>query len=84
MTEQLNKDQILWRCRRGMLELDLLLHSYMNQKFDHLSENDLAHFIILLNYPDQTLLEILMGRQIPSDPKLIPLVSEIRRAAATA
>ena len=84
MTEQLNKDQILWRCRRGMLELDLLLHSYMNQKFDHLSKKDLAHFIILLDYPDQTLLEILMGRQIPSDPKLIPLISEIRRAASTA
>jgi antitoxin CptB len=67
-----------------MLELDLLLHSYMNQKFERLSKDDLAHFIALLDYPDQTLLEILMGRQIPSDPKLIPLVSEIRRAAATA
>lgn len=67
-----------------MLELDLLLHSYMNQKFDHLSKNDLARFITLLDYPDQTLLEILMGRQIPADPELIPLVSDIRRAAATA
>jgi len=84
VTDQLDKDQIQWRCRRGMLELDLLLRNYMNQHFDSLSEDDLTGFLTLLDYPDQTLLEILMGRQIPSDPKLVPLVSEIRRAAATA
>ncbi|RUM94871.1 MAG: succinate dehydrogenase assembly factor 2 [Thiothrix sp.] len=80
----MNKDQILWRCRRGMLELDLLLRSYMNQKFDQLSEEDRARFITLLDYPDQTLLEILMGRQVPADPELISLASDIRSAAATA
>lgn len=84
MTEQLNKDQILWRCRRGMLELDLLLRSYMNQNFDQLNKEDRARFITLLDYPDQTLLEILMGRQIPTDPKLESLASDIRSAAATA
>jgi len=84
VTDQLNKDQIQWRCRRGMLELDLLLRSYMNQNFDHLSEAERARFITLLDYPDQTLLEILMGRQIPADPKLEALVSDIRSAAATA
>jgi len=67
-----------------MLELDLLLRSYMNQKFDQLSEEDRARFITLLDYPDQTLLEILMGRQVPADPELISLASDIRSAAATA
>ena len=67
-----------------MLELDLLLRSYMNQKFDQLNEEDRARFITLLDYPDQTLLEILMGRQIPADPELVLLASEIRSAAATA
>jgi antitoxin CptB len=80
----MNKDQILWRCRRGMLELDLLLRSYMNQNFDQLSEEDRARFITLLDYPDQTLLEILMGRQTPADPELVSLASDIRSAAATA
>jgi len=84
VTEQLNKDQILWRCRRGMLELDLLLRSYMNQNFDQLNKEDRARFITLLDYPDQTLLEILMGRQILADPKLESLASDIRSAAATA
>ena len=67
-----------------MLELDLLLRSYMNQKFDQLNEEDRARFITLLDYPDQTLLEILMGRQIAADPELVLLASEIRSAAATA
>ncbi len=43
-----------------------------------------ARFIALLDYPGQTLLEILMGRQIPADLKLEMLASEIRSAAATA
>ena len=67
-----------------MLELDLLLRSYMNQNFDQLNEEDRARFITLLDYPDQTLLEVLMGRQTLADPKLESLASEIRSAAATA
>jgi len=82
--ERLNKDQILWRCRRGILELDWLLGRYMAQYFDELSQDERLSFIHLLDYPDQALLEILMGRQIPTDPKLISLVSDIRSAAATA
>ena len=67
-----------------MLELDWLLGSYTEQHFDELHEDELIRFIMLLDYPDQTLLEILMGRQIPADPKLISLVSDIRSAAARA
>lgn len=74
----------MWRCRRGMLELDWLLRSYMEQQFDAMSEDERARFISLLDYPDQTLLEILMGRRIPADPELKILTAEIRRAAATA
>ncbi len=84
MKDKLSKDQILWRCRRGMLELDWLLHCYMDQYFDGLNERDLTRFVTLLNYPDQTLLEILMGRQVPADPELVSLASDIRSAAATA
>lgn len=56
----------------------------MAQYFDELSQDERLSFIHLLDYPDQALLEILMGRQIPTDPKLISLVSDIRSAAATA
>jgi succinate dehydrogenase flavin-adding protein (antitoxin of CptAB toxin-antitoxin module) len=66
-----------------MLELDWLLRCYMDQRFDSLSEHDVARFISLLDYSDSTLLEILMGRQVPADPELLSLVSDIR-AAATA
>lgn len=70
-----------WRCRRGMLELDLLLQGFLDSGYDRLDERRRAGFVELLEYPDQMLLEYLLGRMEPVDPVIADVVAEIRRSA---
>jgi antitoxin CptB len=76
MLKNLNK--IRWACRRGMLELDLLLAQYVNGMYSNLSEEDQITFIALLDTPDPTLLAWLMGKESPTHPALVEMVNKIR------
>ncbi|MDA8383475.1 MAG: succinate dehydrogenase assembly factor 2 [Betaproteobacteria bacterium] len=48
-------NRLRWRCRRGMLELDLLLAQFLDTRLGQLSERDLACFLNLLDRPDADL-----------------------------
>jgi len=75
------KGQILWRCRRGMLELDLLLKTWAEKRLNHLDEQQTRLFLQLLDYPDQQLLPLLMGHESDTDEEINALAREIRQAA---
>jgi antitoxin CptB len=55
-------DRIRWRCRRGMLELDLVLAAFLERHFDALGPRSLAALRKLLELPDPELLDLVMGR----------------------
>lgn len=76
MTEQ---QRLRWQCRRGMLELDLLLHGFLDNGFSELEANEQDAFVELLDTPDQELLELLMGRVSHKDVYLNELVKKIRQ-----
>lgn len=59
--------KIRWQCRRGMLELDMLLHQFYDAHYQALSEDDKALFSTLLQYPDHELYQLLMGTEEPED-----------------
>lgn len=67
-----------WQCRRGMLELDLLLNNFVDKQAEVLSPQQQAAFELLLSYPDQTLHELLMGNAVSSDPAVAAIVTQIR------
>lgn len=75
------RSRLGWRCRRGMLELDLLLASFLENGYTALSDADRRGFDELLNCEDAVLLEYLLGRLRPADPRLARVVVAIRRAA---
>ena len=56
------EQRLRWQCRRGMLELDLLLQSFLENKYYELDDLEQQDFNRLLDIPDQELLELLMGR----------------------
>jgi len=70
--------RLAWQCRRGMRELDLLLQQFLDRSYPTLAVHEQIDFVRLLEYPDQLLLEYLLGRMVPSDPALASLVSQIR------
>jgi antitoxin CptB len=75
------RSRLLWQCRRGMLELDAMLQAFMDKAYDDLSEHQQKSFEILLQTPDQLLLEYLMGRTIPIDKDVEYVARRIRESA---
>jgi antitoxin CptB len=62
---ELEKARFIWRCRRGMLELDLLLGRFMEQGYDQLDAAQRELFKTLLEEPDPDLYAWLMGYEVP-------------------
>jgi len=66
-----------WQCRRGMLELDLLLNNFVDKEVIGLTSEQQKTFEQLLTYPDQTLLDLLLGNSVSSDPLITAIVQKI-------
>ena len=75
------RNRLAWQCRRGMRELDELLHGFLDRRYAGLDPAQQAVFAVLLEYPDAVLLELLMGRMLPADKDVADVVQEIRNAA---
>jgi antitoxin CptB len=71
-------ERLRWQCRRGMLELDVLLTRFMDQGYGELDAADRARFSDLLDFEDQLLLDWFMGYAVPADPGIGRLVARIR------
>ena len=73
-----SRSRLYWQCRRGMLELDLVLQDFLDQRYEQASPEERRAFETLLNYPDALLLQYVMGREIPTDPQLTDVVIRLR------
>ncbi|MFJ1267460.1 succinate dehydrogenase assembly factor 2 [Legionella lytica] len=72
------KARLAWHCRRGMLELDLILQRFLEQGLDKLSADELNAFDSLLSCTDPELYAWLMGQLDPEDNELKAIVTIIR------
>ncbi len=61
-------DRVRWHCRRGLLELDVVLTRFLESHFETLSTQERVVFNRLLDYPDNDLWDFLTGKQPPPDP----------------
>ena len=73
-------NRIKWRCRRGMLENDLVLSRFLEARGPTLREDEIAMLDRLLDLPDNELWDLIAGRQEPSDPSVGPLLAQLRTA----
>ncbi len=53
--------QLYWQCRRGSLELDLLLKNYLENDYLHTTEQKRQQFAELLKLEDEDLLPALLS-----------------------
>jgi len=67
-------DRIRWQCRRGLLELDLILAKFLDRHLENLSPASLAAFKHLLDYPDNDLLDLAMGKAPPPDTETAAII----------
>lgn len=70
--------KLRWQCRRGTLELDLLLARYLEAGYVQATDEEKALFAELLAFEDDALLEILMGGTVNPPTRLKPVIQSIR------
>ena len=71
-------NRLKWRCRRGTLELDILLQRYLDQCYRQAERSEQESFIRLLMLEDSELLHYLMGNSQPASALLKEIVRKIR------
>jgi len=69
-----------WRCRRGMLELDILLNDFLDKSYENLSVQRKNTLDQMLDYPDQLLFDLFLGHMQSSDNSVSELVQTIRQS----
>jgi len=70
--------RLLWRCRRGMKELDVLLERFARKRFMVEGEAAERHtFARFLELPDPLLADYLLRSRVPPEPEFAALARSI-------
>jgi antitoxin CptB len=72
------KSRILWRCRRGTKEMDLLLQGFVAGHYDALTPAEQTAFMRLLDHPDPDIMDWIMGRAEPPSADIKRLIAIMR------
>ena len=78
MLDERHLDRALWRSRRGMLELDMLLVDFARRRYPHLAPADQAAYQSLLALDDWLLWDWLQGQAAPADEfaRIVALIAK--------
>ena len=80
--DQASLRRLRWRCRRGLLENDLLLTRFLDRFDQNLTEDFEFGLDHLLNLSDNELLDLVLARQQPEgdllDPRVIAVLETLR------
>jgi antitoxin CptB len=71
-------NRLRWRCRRGLLENELVLERFLQAHAALLEGERLSAFQSLLEYRDDELWDLVSGRSECRDPALGELVQLLR------
>lgn len=74
----MDNHRLRWACRRGMLELDLVLLPFLENLYPDLPEGQQQLFQQLLESEDQDLFNWFLKKSDPSDAGLLEIVTVIR------
>ena len=77
MSDERKIKQLLWRCRRGTRELDLILGRFVENHYTKLNRDEQMAFDLLLDIEDPLLTEWLCLEVKPKDQGMITIVSKI-------
>ena len=69
--------KILWKCRRGTKELDLILSRFVSSHYSALDEKEISQLKEMLEVEDPILTEWLCYGELPVDQGLESIVKKI-------
>ena len=76
--ERSARDRLAWKCRRGLLELDLVLERFLRRHGSKINDAELVLLNELLDHADNDLWEIVSGRSERYDSRHAGLVVRLR------
>jgi len=71
------KSKLLWRCRRGVKELDVLFTNFVESSYDGLTDAEKQAFDKLLELEDPDILGFMLYNEKPTDPDVASIVEKI-------
>ena len=74
-----SRSKLLWHCRRGVKELDVVLTRYLESSYDDSTEADKQTFEDLLEYQDPDILRFILNQERPEDEKIARIIDKIRK-----
>ena len=79
----IERSKLDWACRRGMLELDIILSQFLEYEYSDLPVTLQHDFQRVLDCSDLELFRCLLRDEVPSDPSLQPILGVIREKHQT-
>jgi len=76
--DRLQRDRLKWQCRRGLLELDLVLERFLQTQVAQLSNEDAAALGELLEQADNDLWDLVIGRTDRVEARLRGILAQLR------
>jgi antitoxin CptB len=74
--------ELVWRCRRGLKELDLILGQWLEWRYPQASADERTLFARFLELPDPELAGYLLNHARPADPDFAALVAQLAARSA--
>ena len=71
-------NRLRWKCRRGMLELDLVLNQFLEQEYSALNTDAKHAFVALLEAGDEELWTLITDEKACTDPGLKTVMGRLR------
>jgi antitoxin CptB len=70
--------RLRWRCRRGMLENDLILSRFLDARGDAITQGEIDALDRLLGLSDNDLWDLLSGHREPADAAVAALLEQLK------
>jgi antitoxin CptB len=70
-------NRLKWRCRRGLLENDILIERYFNKVGSSITQRQADGLQALMDLPDNDLLDLLLARREPAGDMDCAAVREV-------
>jgi len=74
----MDRNQLVWRCRRGVRELDVLLGRFLDSEYPKLNDEGKQAFERFLAEQDPIIMDWLFSRSSPEDSGIADIVARLQ------
>ena len=79
----MDEKKLVWRCRRGVRELDVLLTAFLEKQYPSLSQDEKQAFHDFLEIQDPVIMDWLFDKAQPDDNRLRIIVEKLQSTFKT-